>query len=112
MKRFLAIIIFAALLSACQPSTFVISKGTRAYYFGRESKSLQRLLCDSGDLNRILRDATIPEHLKEGFYIYVCTENRSEQKVISLYQFLTPEERKSLKRAFIRHGYTVNYVPC
>ncbi len=113
MKKFILFsVIFIFIIAACQPSTFVISKGTRAYYFGRESKGLYRLLCETGDLKKVLRDSDIPVYLKEDFYRYICTDHRSEEKVISLYQFLTPEERRSLKRAFIKHGYTVNYVPC
>ncbi len=106
------LIIVGILLVACKPTTFIISKGTRGYYFGRQSKSLYRLLCASGDFKKVLRDANIPEDIKSQFYEYVCTKKASKDKVVSLYLFLTPEEKKSLKRAFIKHGYTVNYVPC
>lgn len=100
------------MLSGCAPSTFIISKDGRAYYFGRESDELRKMLCDSGDLERILSETIMPEHLKAAFLRYNCSEERSEKKVISTYLFLTPEERKALKSAFIRHGYVINYVPC
>ncbi len=114
MRRVIMIGLMIAFLGGCTTSTFLIAKenDTRAYRFGSTSKRLKRILCESGDFRRVLRDAEIPEHLKPQFYEYVCTENVSKEKVVSLYQFLTPDERKSLKRAFVKHGYTVNYVPC
>ncbi len=115
MKRRLAVLIFgfSLLAAGCGSSTFIITKGgEHAYYFGRVSKSLQKLLCKSGDFRKILRDAEIPEQVKPDFYRYVCTKEADKKKVVSLYKFLSPAEKESLKRAFIKHGYTVNYVPC
>jgi len=70
------------------------------------------MICDTGDLERVLRDAEIPEHLKGDFFEYVCTNKRSREKVIALYAFLSPEEKRSLKRAFSMRGYMVNHVAC
>ncbi|NOX19792.1 MAG: hypothetical protein GXO99_00805 [Nitrospirae bacterium] len=111
-KGFYYLLIASLLLTACQPSTFLISKGNRAYYFGRQSKSLKKILCDSGDFKKVLRNTRMPEHLKDDFYRYVCTDEASREKVVALYNFLTPDERKSLKRAFVKQGYAINYVPC
>ena len=99
-------------MTGCAPSTFIISKEGRAYYFGRESKSLHRMLCESGDLEKILAETSIAEDIKKDFYKYNCTEQHSEQKVISLYLFLSPGEKEELKSAFREYNYTVNFVPC
>ncbi len=114
MKRRLIVFlaVFSLLAAGCGSSTFIITKGERGYYFGRVSKSLQKLLCKSGDFSKILRDAEIPDQVKPEFYRYVCTKEADKKKVVSLYKFLSPSEKQSLKRAFIKHGYTVNYVPC
>ncbi len=110
------VLIFSALLllllAGCAPSTFIVNNGVRAYYFGSESKGAYKMLCESGDLQKVLRDAELPDEIKEDFFEYACSEGRSNAKVISLYTFLTPTEKKSLKRAFVRHRYTVNSVPC
>ncbi|MGW8273278.1 MAG: hypothetical protein ACWGN7_07815 [Thermodesulfovibrionales bacterium] len=106
------VIAFALVLLGCAPSTFIISKDGRAYYFGRESKVLRAMLCDSGDLERILSETIMPDNLKHAFLRYNCSEDRSEKKVIATYLFLNPDERKDLKSAFSRHGYVINYVPC
>lgn len=111
-KSLIFAVLLSLLLTGCAPSTFIFSNGIRAYYFGSESKGAYEMLCISGDLEKILRDADLPEEIKEDLYKYVCTEDRSNGKVISLYTFLTPQERKNLKKLFIRHNYTINSVPC
>lgn len=98
--------------SGCSPSTFIISKNGRAYYFGRESDRLYDTLCLSGDLKSILDETPLPGKIHDDLYNYSCSEERSEKKVIATFLFMTPEEKKALKSSFIRHGYTINYVPC
>jgi hypothetical protein len=99
-------------LASCGPTTFVIHKeGSKAYYLGSESKELDQMLCNSGDLRQILAETSIPDTLKEEFYRYNCTEEHSKEKVILLYTNFTPQERTQLKSAFRRHGYDINYAP-
>jgi len=114
MNRFFILLITLSLtvLYSCVPSTFLISKNGRAYYFGRESDRLQAILCESGDLEKILSGADLPERIKNDLFKYNCSEERSEEKVIATVLFMTPVEKKSLQRSFIEHDYTINYVPC
>jgi hypothetical protein len=112
LGSFVAGLVAAALLAGCAPTTFIISKDGRAYYLGRKSQVLHAMLCTSGDLKRVLDETSIPEDLKKEFYRYNCTEEHSKEKVVSLYLFLSPEEKEELKSAFRRYGYTINYVPC
>lgn len=112
LRGMISSLVFCFFLISCGPSTFLISKENRAYYFGRESDNLHRILCESGDLESVLNGTHIRDDLKSELYKYNCTEARSEQKVISLYLFLTPEEKKELKRSFVLHDYVINYVPC
>ncbi len=102
----------AMLLWGCADTTFIISKDGRAYYLGTKSKILHAMLCKSGDLERILSETSIPEHLKREFYLYNCSEEQSKEKVVAIYTFFTPEEKEELKSAFRQHGYDINYVPC
>ncbi len=117
MKKTLIVVSIGLLmiLSACastERTAFIISKGNRAYYFGRQEKSLKLTLCDSGDFRRVLRDAQIRKDLKKKLYRYVCTKDASPEKARATYAYLTPEEKKSLKHSFVLHGYAINYVPC
>lgn len=110
MKRFLVgLMIF--LVSGCS-STFLISKDGKGYFFGSKSDAIYRLLCDSGDLRKILKDAKkIPEDTRELIYKSNCI-NRSAEKVKEIYAAMTPEERKDLRNAFRLNGYDINYLPC
>ena len=100
------------LIFSCAPSTFLISKSGHTYYLGRDDKTLRAMLCDSGDLKAILAEADIPDDIKKDLMAYNCTDQHSGQMVISTYLLLSPDEKETLKSAFIRHGYTVNSMAC
>ena len=97
------------LLPACT-QTFLISKDCRNYFFGSDEKELRTMLCDSGDLRRILDDAQLPPETKDSLYGYQCTE-RSGDKVRELYGALSLEQKRDLKYSFQKHGYDINYRP-
>lgn len=110
MKR-LIVGFLILLVSGCS-STFLISKDGKGYFFGSKSDAIYRMLCDSGDLRKILKDATkIPETTKEEIYQFNCV-NRSGERVKEIYAAMTPEERKDLRNAFKLNGYDINYLPC
>jgi hypothetical protein len=100
------------LFSSCQPSTFLIGKDRSYAYFGRERAKQYQELCVRNELRSILTDSGLTDDMKSDLYEYVCSEQRSYDKVASLYLFLTPEEKKSLMTSFVKHGYEVNYVNC
>jgi hypothetical protein len=110
--RLIAAALLCILVAGCGPTTFIISKDNRAYYLGRKSESLHTMLCKSGDLEQILSETIMPDELKKELYRFNCTEERSKEKVISLYLFLTLEEKEDFKSVFRGYGYTINYVPC
>ncbi len=110
--RAYAVILVLALLAGCGPTTFVVSKDGYSTYFGRKNTGLSRRICSSGDLQNILRSANIPPIAKDGFYRHTCTDEYDWDKVVSIYQFLSPDEKKELMRAFSRFGYEVNLVRC
>jgi hypothetical protein len=110
--RSIVIVLLALAAAACAPTTFVVSKDGYSTYFGRMNTGLSKRLCTSGDLQRVLSAAAIAPIAKDGFYRHVCTEEYSWDTVLSIYQFLSPEEKKELMRAFAKYGYEVNLVRC
>jgi len=104
----------AALLffAGCGPSTFILNKDGVAAYFGREEGFLHTLLCDAGDLKKVLSETGIPGNIQQDLYRYNCTAERSAEKLISLYLYLSPEEKLELQRAFKKHDYVINYINC
>jgi hypothetical protein len=115
MKKYImlsAVILVAVFLAGCGATTFIISKDSQAYYLGRKSDRLYEMICKSGDLEAVLSETSMPDDLKKDLYRYNCTDERSKERVVALYNYLSPEEKDELKSAFRRHGYTINYVPC
>jgi hypothetical protein len=115
MKRFYGHIgtaLCMVLLAGCGPSTFLIDKAGTSAYFGSKSPFLHKMLCTRDELRLILADADLPREMEGDFYRYTCSEERSYEKVISLYLILTPVEKMRLKRSFEKYGYEVNHLHC
>jgi len=96
----------------CGAGTFLITRDGSSTYFGQPDTLLSRRLCSSGDLKNILSAADLPERIRDDFYRYNCTDDRSRDTVISLFAFLSPDEKIRLKRAFKRFGYEINIMHC
>ncbi len=99
-------------LAGCGKYNFIINKDDKGYYFGSESKILHKMLCQSGDMDRVLRTTHFPEEIEKDLYKYACSEERSRKKAKSIYLFLSPEEQEELKDAFRGEGYIINYISC
>ncbi len=111
-KLFLSGIILAALLAVSCTSTFRICKDGKGYFLGSSSKDLNKWLCETGDLNRILSEAQLSPEKKENLYKYNCSPAQSVSRVKQVYVSMTPEERKNLRTAFKKNGYDINAMTC
>lgn len=111
-KTVLVLLALTTLSIGCGPSTFLVGKDGYFTFFGRKNTDMAKELCSSGELRIILDDASIPAIAKDGLFRYTCTPEYSRDMVLSIYAFMTPEEKKELWRAFARHGYEVNMVHC
>ena len=111
-KTVLVLLAVISLLAGCGPTTFLVGKNGYYTFFGRQNTDLGKDLCASGELQLILSDASIPAIARDGFFRHICTQEYSRDLVLSIYAFMTPEEKKELMRAFTRRGYEVNLVHC
>lgn len=114
-KLFPALIAAILLLAGCS-STFLVSKDGKGYFWGNNSKAIYRMLCESGDLIKILEATKFIQTMKDDIYKYNCsTEHsgeRSGEKVKQIYAALTADQRRALRNAFKSNGYDINYLPC
>jgi hypothetical protein len=113
MKR--TVLVLAAVIGlsvGCGPTTFLVGKDGSYTFFGRMNTRLARDLCTTGELRTILDDASIPALARDGLFRHVCTAEYDRDVVLSIYAFMTPEEKKALMRSFARRGYEVNFVHC
>ena len=114
MKTWLFIAISGIVLAtgACAPM-FLVGKGEgRGVFLGRESKKVYDLMCTSGELEKVLASTHFNKEMKDAFYKYNCSAERSAKKLRKLYGSMTREERKDIKTAFKKNGFSVNGGSC
>ncbi len=114
MKTWLLIGIAGMVLAtgACTP-LFMVTKGERrGYFLGSNSKTIYDMLCASGDLEKVLAATHLSKEMKDTFYKYNCSAERSSDKVKQLFSSMTPEQRKDIKMAFKENGYSINGGSC
>jgi len=102
----------ALLTSACSPM-FLLSKAgseKRGRFLG--SKTTYEMLCESGDLLKVLEATHFSEEMKETFYRSNCSAERSTDKVKQIYTSMSPEQRKDIRTAFKKNGYLINSGNC
>ncbi len=110
-RLFMGIIVTVVFTLSCT-STFRLSKDGKGYILGSNSNALHKMLCESGDLGKILLDAQLSQEKKDDLYKYNCSTERAGAKVKQLYASMTPQERKDLRIAFKKNGYDINAMTC
>lgn len=93
-------------------STFLVSKDGKGYFLGSRSDAIYKMLCESGDLKKLLSDTRFTQELKDDLYRYNCSNERSGDRIKKIYAAMTMEQRKELRGAFTKNGYDINYLPC
>ncbi len=111
-RLIILITVIALLASACTP-LFMVGKGEgRGRFLGSNSKDMYEMLCASGDLVEILASTHFNKEMKDAFYKYNCSTERSSDGLKQLYASMTSEQRKDIRTAFKKKGYSVNGGSC
>ena len=111
-RLFIRIVGMVLLTSACA-STFLVGKEgdeRRGRFLG--SSSTYEMLCTSGDLLKVLEDTKFSGEMKERFYQSQCSADRSYDKVKQIYTAMTSDQRKDIRTAFKKNGYSINSGSC
>lgn len=97
---------------ACTPMFLISKEGSekRGRFLG--SKTAYEMLCASGDLLKVLESTHFSQEMKESFYLYNCSAERSSDKLKQLYASMTSEQRKDIRTAFKKNGYLINSGNC
>lgn len=112
MKTWLLLIAGLVFFAGGCGSTFMMVKNGTGYMLGSESNEVYHMLCESGDLKKILSDAELRREAKDDLYKYNCSSERSRDKVKQVYAAMVPTERKALRLAFKSNGYEINAMHC
>jgi hypothetical protein len=92
---------------ACTPM-FMVGKDGKGGFLGSTSKDMYEMLCASGDMKKVLASTHLSKEMKDAFYQYNCSEERSRDKLKKLYASMTSKQRKDLRKAFKANGYKIN----
>ena len=109
LKSVLAVLTAMLLTSGCA-TTFLVSKDCYTYYFGSTQEELHRILCGTGDLQKILDDSKLPQDARDSLYRFQCVD-RSHDDVVRTYAALSGSQKSMLREAFIKNGYEINARP-
>ncbi len=79
---------------------------------GAGSKQLEKRLCQGKELRVILGEARLALASQERLFEAACGPKASAEKFLEIYYQLPAPQRQAVKRAFERHGYTLNDYGC
>jgi len=97
-------------LSGCSSSNFLVYKDAKHFYVTSKSDTLRQMLCESGDLVKITRDAALPEAQQKELHDSICASTKVKERVLTALEGMTKEQRSALKLAFQMNGYEVNTI--
>jgi hypothetical protein len=109
---FISVAAMVLLIGACSSSSFLVYKDGKGCFVGSNSDSKFNLLCASGDLEKVLAVTHLSNDMKDSFYKYNCSAERSSDKVKQMFAAMTPEQRKDIRSAFRANGYDINRMAC
>ena len=100
----------ACLFMAACSSNFLVYKQGRHFYVTSTGQELKTILCDSGDLKRILVESKLEQPLQNKLDESICGTGKVRERVLAVLEDMSREERSSLKTSFQAHGYDINNV--
>jgi hypothetical protein len=98
--------LLVVMTAGCVP-TFLISKDCKTYFFGEVNETKYKMLCPSGDFERVLNSTTLPRETKNALYWSTCRD-RSRQRPQAVYASLSAAQKRDLKFSFQKQGCEVN----
>lgn len=106
-----AVLLCTALVAGgCSSNNFLVYKDAKHFYVTSSGPELKRVLCDSGDMDRIARDSKLPESLQKDLKDGICASNKVKERLMATLEGMTKEQRTALKLAFQQNGYDINVV--
>ena len=105
-----AVMAAALLAGGCSSHNFLVYKDGRHFFVTSSRPELKRILCDSGDMDRIARDAKLPPPLQKDLTEEICAVKKGRERLMATLDDMTKEQRAALKNAFEANGYSINII--
>lgn len=110
MLTYAAMLVVALLVGGCSSNNFMVYKNAKHFYVTSTGPELKRILCDSGDMDKIAVDSKLPLALQKDLKEGICSSNKVKDRLMALLEGMTKEQRTALKDAFRQNGYDINVV--
>ena len=94
----------------CSSNNFLVYKDAKHFYVTSKGPELKKVLCDSGDMDKINKDSKLPEALQKELKQGICGTNKVKEHLIATLDKMTKEQRADLKSAFRNNGYDINVI--
>lgn len=108
--KYAAITVAALLMAGCSSNNFLVYKDAKHFYVTSGGPELKRVLCDSGDMDRIAKDSKLPDALQKELKNGICDSSKVKESLMASLDGMTKEQRAALKDAFRNNGYDINVV--
>lgn len=102
--------LLALLATGCASRNFIVYKEGKSFYLASDGPDRTRILCDSGDLARIVEDSRLPAPLKAELKERICVARKGKKDIMDTLNGMTKEQHADLKTAFRENGYEINRV--
>lgn len=103
-------VVLAVVVTGCSSGNFLVYKDAKHFYVTSSGPELKRVLCDSGDMDKITKDSKLPPALQKELKDGICASNKVKERLMGTLEGMTKEQRASLKDAFRTNGYDINNI--
>lgn len=113
MQRMLTCAVVVAMLlvtGGCSSNNFLVYKDAKHFYVTSSGAELKRVLCDSGDMDKIAVDSKLPDAMQKDLKDGICGSGKVRERLMASLDGMTREQRVALKEAFRHNGYDINVV--
>ncbi|MBJ6749418.1 hypothetical protein [Geomonas anaerohicana] len=104
----IVITVLALTVAGCSSNNFLVYKDGSNFFITRNCEARQHLLCDSGDIGRIVAGAALPQSLQDRIKEAICAPGVMKADMHKILAEMTEEQRSSLKQSFRDNGYEIN----
>jgi hypothetical protein len=108
--KFGVVLIAAIGMSGCSSGNFMVYKDSKHFYVTSTGPELKRILCDTGDMDKIAKESQLPPPLQKDLKDGICNSNKVKERLLATLEGMTKEQRTALKTAFQQNGYDINVV--
>ena len=106
----MAITVGALLIGGCSSNNFLVYKDAKHFYITSKGNELKRVLCVSGDMDRIAIDSKLPKSMQVELKDGICGSDKVKERLLASLDAMTKDQRAALKDAFRTNGYDINVI--